>query len=105
MNVTSKTITIPLSNLKTLIKSNFAGVAGSADKTGGFSVVCDPKCMDTPNLSAESLVDAVLTVVQWSENVPLSAGMQLSIDMIIDPKKVTFDQALAALQDTIKRKA
>ena len=101
MTITSKSITCTLKTLRHYIKSGFAGTCGGSDITGGFSIICDPKATKTkPTL--ESPIDAILTVVQWDDAIPLSNNLQFSIKSIAEPEKITAAEALAALQETLK---
>ena len=102
MNVTSKPINVKITSLKPYVKHGFTGACGSADKTGGWSLVCDPKVMEE-KLTQDTLVPSVLTVVQWDSEIPLSVGKLFTIKTLEAPESITPAEALAALEELMKR--
>lgn len=103
MNVTSKPISVKASALHLYINKDFNGTLGQSDETGGFSFVCNPEVMEQ-ELKHDTDIPGVLTIVQWDAEIPLSNGMQFTIDSIVDKSKITVEQALAVLKGLISRK-
>lgn len=100
MNVTSKRITCKLSQLVPYAKAGFAGVCGSCNDSGGFSLVVDPE-VTKQELDINTNLTGILTVVQWDSNIPISPAIQLAVLSISDPDSITPDLYLLALEDSL----
>lgn len=102
MNIISKPFKAKLSHLRGYISQDFTGVFGSSNETGSYTVAIDPKCLEQ-DLTQDTEVCGAFTIIQWNEDVPLSAGMKFNIMALTDFDSITFEEALSTLKDAVKR--